>query len=828
MNSLTSSSFVEVPPTLIKPASLCRTLILFGFVLGIILPSAAFSQSQEGRIEGNIKNPKGWPVAAAIVTVSGPVTRSQMSDPDGDYSITGLAPGSYALEIVRPGYVSYKQAAIEVKPDAAVQISVTLTPAPSETVVVTASRIEAELQSAPAAVSVVPAAEIAAAPASNVGDMLRSVPGLNVVQTSAREINLAARQSSGVLTNSQIALIDGRTIYSDFYDIVFWDLIPINTSDIKQIEVVRGPVAAVWGANAATGAVNIITKAPRDAPGMTLTLTGGGFDRDAGTDRGRAIGGSGGVSATYSQIITNKWSSRVSAGYTFSDAYPRPTGQIPVATSPVDKSVVVGGAPYSDLAYRNEGTRQPKFDLRFDQEVGGNGIITYEGGVAGSQGIILTPIGPFKMESGSKLGYGRVAYNQGGLRLSVYANFLDGKAPNLLTRAADGSVLRIDFKTGTYDIAGGYSQLVGNRHLLNYGINYRHNSFDISVAPNTKDREEVGGYLEDDIQLGKVHLPLGIRVDKITSLSQVLVSPRAAIVFKPVPSHSLRFSFNRAHRSPSAVDNSLDISIIGGYLPLGMINPQFGDQLFPLVTRTIGNPDLKPETLTGWEAGYTGNLPRRTTLGFAVYLNDSNNVISNNGSPQSLIAAGVEPYYTSKNPPPGWPLPPVIIDLLAQQGIFLPAMVKTLNYGKLRNKGFELSMDRAFASSVSGFANYSYQAVPQTRSSPSDPFWYPAGALSVPARNRFNAGVNLNSARFLGNLSVNYSGKAFWTDVRDNPYHGFTDAYTLVNSGFGVRWSEGKVITSVKGINLLNRDIRQHLFGDILKRRLYGEVQFNF
>jgi hypothetical protein len=72
--------------------------------------------------------------------------------------------------------------------------------------------------------------------------------------------------------------------------------------------------------------------------------------------------------------------------------------------------------------------------------------VTYEGGFAQSQGIIQTPIGPFQMEPGSRLDYGRVDYENGRLHLAVFGNFFDGQAPSLLTRAGDGSVLRINFK----------------------------------------------------------------------------------------------------------------------------------------------------------------------------------------------------------------------------------------------------------------------------------------------------------------------------------------------------------------------------------------------
>ena len=72
---------------------------------------------------------------------------------------------------------------------------------------------------------------------------------------------------------------------------------------------------------------------------------------------------------------------------------------------------------------------------------------------------------------------------------------------------------------------------------------------------------------------------------------------------------------------------------------------------------------------------------------------------------------------------------------------------------------------------------------------------------------------------------MNYSGDAFWQDVLDARYHGTTEAYTLVNGGFGLKWLGDQLTTTVKVINLLNEDVQQHVFGDILKRQVIGELQ---
>ena len=81
---------------------------------------------------------------------------------------------------------------------------------------------------------------------------------------------------------------------------------------------------------------------------------------------------------------------------------------------------------------------------------------------------------------------------------------------------------------------------------------------------------------------------------------------------------------------------------------------------------------------------------------------------------------------------------------------------------------------------------------------------------------------------FLGNLNVNYADKSFWSDVLTPNFHGFTDSYTLVNLTAGVKWAQGKVTTSVKVTNLLNEEIQQHVFGDVLKRSIVGELRFKF
>ena len=747
-----------------------------------------------------------------------------------------------------------------------------------ETVVVTASRIESTLANAPATMSVVTSETLESAPSTNFADILRNVPGMNVIQMSARDVNLTSRQATSTLATSQLVLLDGRSIYLDFFGLVLWDLVPSNPNDIKQIEVVRGPASAVWGANALTGVVNIITKTPREAAGGSFALSGGLLERECDNCSQKDSGQSYGASVSYAGAPNDSWSYRIAGGYFNSDAYSRPAGRIPVIADPrVDNPVCnlatgagancLGGAPYPadgsgafGTAFENSGTSQPKVDLRVDQDFTNGGRLTYTGGYAGTEGVVHTGIGPFDLQSGSYLGYGRVGYGKGALRLAAFANFLDAEAPNLLN--LDPATLRpvaLNFTTQTFDFEIGHSKVLANKHILSYGGNARRNNFEITLAPRAEDRNEFGAYFQWEYYGDKFRLTAGGRVDKFGNIEDPIFSPRITAMFKPAQSHTIRVSYNKAFRSPSAVNNFIDQDIFSPtFVSLAALTPFAPPALRPALARPFrpririaGSEEVSPayslkeESLTAYEISYTGTIGGRTSVGIALYQNDSNDNINftfllpNASFPRGLPGFDV---YTTANAPTviglndqGQPVPGVIVPFLAAVPapfgpIRLPRTAASyLNLGPLRQRGAELSLDHRFNDTWRFSANYSYQDTPEPLDPESGQLRYLSDELALPAESRFNASVSWNSKRFVGVGSVNYSDKALWSDVLNSPYFGFTDSYAMVNGTFGVKWgAEGRIITSLKGVNLLNEDIQQHIFGDILKRSLSLELRYNF
>jgi outer membrane receptor protein involved in Fe transport len=250
----------------------------------------------------------------------------------------------------------------------------------------------------------------------------------------------------------------------------------------------------------------------------------------------------------------------------------------------------------------------------------------------------------------------------------------------------------------------------------------------------------------------------------------------------------------------------------------------------PLVVRNVGNPNLKEESLTAYELAYTGNVGERTTIGLAVYQNDSDdNINFASITPSPQFPQGIPPFdvYTAQNPPPG--IPGLLYGVLLQAripGFPLPRTVSTyLNLGPIRQRGFEASLDHRFSNELTLSANYSYQDEPEVLEADADQIPYPTNEIAIPAPHRFNVALNWNSSRFVGSAALSYTDEAFWVDVLTAPFHGFTDSYTMLNASFGVKWAEGKVVTSIKGTNLTNETIQQHIFGDILKRSLVAEVR---
>jgi outer membrane receptor protein involved in Fe transport len=688
--------------------------------------------------------------------------------------------------------------ATEEKPEATVE----------EVIVVTASRTEQPLAEAPAAISVLTAKDIEQIPADDVGDLLRNVPGVNVTQTSARDINMTSRGSTNTLSTSQLVLLDGRSIYLDFFGFVMWDFLPVNFGEIKQIEAVRGPGSAVWGANAMSGVVNLITKRPKEMVGTSL------------------VAGAGEIGTLYGSVthagVANNLGYKVSAGYYEQDPYERPT---------------YAGIP----TFENQGTEQPKGDFRLDWDLSDDTTLNVGGGYAGTDGIVHTGIGPFDIDKGSNLWYVKGDWNRRALRIGAFANFLDADSKNLVSRGINGQPLGFAFSTETYNFDVNNTSIAGNHNILTYGGNYRHSKFDLEIAPQGTDKDEWGVFLQDEILFGeKVRWVIGGRYDDVDPLEDGVFTPRTSLLISPTQHHTFRLSYNEAFRTPSVINSYLDATVLVG--------PPSGAFFVPARAQgpSLLGVDLVEEHMTAYEVGYVGTYDNGMTLTVAAYENTTEDSIDfytareYGGSnippfivppslPQTLrFCFALPPTPLPLAPaqfrtcPPVGVVPGTSIPVIGFGGLF-PSNFSYRNIGEVKDRGVEFGLQHRMGNAWNWFMNASWQDEPEFKGI-SD-----LSEQNLPPEWRANAGVGYDVGSWFWSANVNYQDEAFWGDVNLGPSTvGFTDAFTMVNAAIGVRLMEERLTLSVIGNNIFDEDVQQHFFGDIISRKITGQIAYRF
>ncbi len=714
-----------------------------------------------------------------------------------------------------------KQAAQAPKPAAPAQTPQTQAPPPAppkpttpgayeETVVVSASKTEQKIVDAPATMTVFTPMMLENTPSVSYADLLRGVPGVNVTQFSARDMNITSRAATSSLATGQLAVLDGRSLYQDFFGFVMWDFMPADLNEIKQIEVIRGPASAVWGANALSGVVNIITKSPREMRGGHVSMGVGTFNKEVTKGDGAKSGNMFFVNGTLADAINKDWSYKLSAGYSQTDAFARPTGLIP------------NGGTTSYPSFTNEGTKQPKFEARLDRDFTNGQKLTFSAGTGATSGIMETGLGPFRIDSGTRMSFGKVGYNNKAFHAQAFLNVLDGQAPGLLASDTAGQPVQFLFNTKTFDFEAGDSRAIG-KNVLTYGGNIRYNKFNLTLAPGETSRSEGGGYVQDELFLSDyVRLVAGARLDKFSSISKAVFSPRIALVLKPAAAQTVRVSYNRAFRAPSLINNNLDVTITNPF-PLSALNPALAGKFFLVPTHASGNKDLTEEHVDAFELSYTGKLTERTLLSVAYYMNKAKNE----------IFFTVAENYGLTTPPPGWtslsifPNVPTAIGTWSavQKSANFPKEFTYKNLGTQTNQGLEIGLESGVGEDMTFYANYSYQAQPK----PEFPGLTETQALAevnLPAKHRFNYGITSSIWRIFYSMNASFVGKAFWQDVLDARYNGETSRYAVTNLVIGTVL-KGKTTVQIRVNNISNAKVQQHIFGDIMKRQIVAELKIN-
>ncbi len=745
-------------------------LLLWGAGLALALASSretrlsAQSAAPGTTITGVARDESGGVLPGVVVQATASAdgqVRSAVTAGDGRYSIA-VPGGVYVVTAELSGFASFTSRPLSVAAGTTAALELVLElPTYGDTVVVTGSRAPETLRTAPVAVTVLRSAEIEAAPATNYADLLRSVPGVNVIELSPRDVQIVTRGATGRNARSTLALLDGRSVYQDYFGMVLWDLLPVGFDDIKQIEVARGPGSAIWGANALTGTINIITKSPREMLGTRGKVSiGERSTREVGLSHAGESG---------------RLAYRLSGLYYTQGRWDRPPA-------------TPGGTPLPP--YESLGTTQGKADVRVDFDQSEHATWRFDGGYASSNGLILVAPGPYDADP-MRQTYGSVEYTRGSGSVTALGSIHTARYAGLLTtdRASISSQsLQLDAKD---------SRVVHGRQLFVYGATYKRSHFDLSFVPAVNHRDEAGAFVTDDVHLSaRVRLTAGARLDWFDTFG-LFASPRLGVRFEPSEGHTFRATYNRAYSAPSTVESYADFASSID-IPLGVAS-------FPVPITTLGNQDLRPQTIDAFEVGYNGVLGQRLSVNASVYHHRSTGAIN-------LMTAAL---YSSTDAPPGWPLPPAVLD-----GLSLPRLFQWGSAGTVTESGLETGVDWPIAGGFSGSANYSFESRPDV----SGLNGAPPAPVNIPPHHRVNLAISGTHQRFVGSLTASYTDRAFWTDVL--AIQGWTERFWLLGATAGVNFDGDRFTWSVRATNLADRAVQHHIFGDIIRRRVMMEVRF--
>jgi iron complex outermembrane receptor protein len=466
--------------------------------------------------------------------------------------------------------------------------------------VTSVSKQRQELASAAAAIFVISHEDIERSGATTIPDLLRMVPGLEVARIDANSWAVSSRGFNSRFANKLLVLIDGRSVYTPLFSGVFWDRQEPLLEDIDRIEVIRGPGASLWGANAVNGVINIITRPATETKGTYLEARTG--NEELGFLAGRQ-GGALGDRAAYRTYL--KLAKR--DGGTFASGADGKDGW----------EAAQGG-------FRADGTTRGGDSWR--------AIGDFREGVNGESFPFPSLTAPYSTTLNERtrvrdgdllLGWRRPLGGESELGLRFYYDH------------AEFNDLRISDSRDTADIELEHHFSPLHRHSVVWGFGYRlmrsdaTNSFNIALTPSLDTEQLASAFVQDTISLlpNQLALTLGSKFEYNT-FTQFNVQPSGRIAWQPTPDSTLWAAVSRAVRTPSEAENDLRLNqqVIA---PFGPGNPT----PLPAVVAILGQTGIKPEELTAYEAGTRFAVSDRLSFDLSAYYNDYDNVVAvNTGS----------------------------------------------------------------------------------------------------------------------------------------------------------------------------------------------------
>jgi outer membrane receptor protein involved in Fe transport len=656
----------------------CRALRAAVALLTLV--AAPVVAQEAGIIRGTVTAVvDGAPLHGIHVRIAGSAV-GVLTDRNGRYRLPAAA-GRVPVLFFGMGYQAW-QATVTVAARDSVTQDASLGPAvivlPSTIVVTTASRTPERIVDAPAAVAVVDAVRAADASATaQLPQVLASLPGVFAPQNGINDYNVGARGFNSFLTRRVLVLQDGRDLAIPTLSAQEWSALSLPLEALGRVEFVRGPGSALYGANAFSGVLNIITPAPRDARGSMFAMGAG----ELGTLRADLL---------HASASTNgRWGWRVNAGYSQSDSWDRARTSLGALgreyASAIDTGRYAVVAPIPGYEVRPligqtksgtpglpgeaSGTPDPLSSLygsaRVDFYRDNGSVLTAEAGTAEVRNqVTATGAGRSQIASASRP-WGRVAWDAEGFNVMAY--YSGRESGDQWSLASGMPQLDTD---AIWHLEGQLNRpFAGTRGSWVAGASVRTVSIDskgtfLSAADDDRRDQYASAFGQVRFALTPTWSVVGAARYDGSNLYTAQWSPKGALVWAPTPSQQVRFTWNQAFQTPNPVERFLEQP---AGAPLDLLALEQGLRQSPLgpalagvadgalftnsaavPVLAIGNRDLAVEKVRSIELGYKGPLAGRGVLTIDAYYSTLTDFVTN-------LMAGANPLYAPWTAPDAVP-----------------------------------------------------------------------------------------------------------------------------------------------------------------------------
>lgn len=501
--------------------------------------------AQNARLSGTVTDASdGNPLPGANVVLlqNEVMTTGAATDIDGKFTISGLAPGTYA---VRVRFIGYQESNLSVTlaTGEARTLDVALSQAGFElnTVVITASRREEKALDAPASISVLSAEDVEGHVGTNSVEALRNTTGVDMAQTGIDRREVVLRGFNNAFSGAAYVLTDYRQAAVPSLGVNIYSIMPNLGIDIDRVEVVRGPGSALYGAGVDAGVIHFITKDPFSHPGTTISVSGG--ERSYFSFAGRQAG-----------VIGDK------VGYKITGTYGQADDWTLDPNDAIDKGQIA-----QDGRTRNNSFWKTNVNGTLEYRPREGVSLIANGGYSALKASVLSGIGTVQADNFG-YSYGQLRFRMDNFFAQAYVN--KNSAGDSFVYGGSKVVDRgVSINTqAQYDL-----ELAEGREKIIVGADLELTRPDtrgtiLGRNENNDDINEYGGYVQSTTAISpKLDLTVAVRGDYNNIVSTFQVSPRAGFVFKPIPNQTFRATYNRAFSSPGV--NSLFLDIVAGQIP---------------------------------------------------------------------------------------------------------------------------------------------------------------------------------------------------------------------------------------------------------------------